>query len=94
MAHHDVDKDKIKNDIILTAAMAVSMLGVRQIMFLTNLMEHEWDVAIFLVLSFFTIKITYCLFTKVSEEIESSDWYKQRQERKSKKKENKAQDTV
>ena len=92
MAHHDVNKDKMKNDIILTMAMAVSMLGVRQIMFLTNLMEHEWDVAIFLVLSFFSIKITYNWFTKISEDIERSDWYKNWQENRKNKK-NKKQDT-
>ena len=76
MAHHEINKNKIKNDIILTIALAIAMLGVRQFMFLTNLMEHEWDVAIFLVLSFFAIKFTYNFLTKIVEDIENSDWYK------------------
>ena len=59
---HRLNKSKVKNDIILTIALVVSMFLVRLIMHFTNLNATEYDTQIFFVFLFVCIKITYHLF--------------------------------
>lgn len=59
-----LNKSKMKNDIILTMALIVSMIFVRLIMSLTNLNTHDLNMPIFFILLFVCIKITYNLFHK------------------------------
>ena len=71
MAHknHEVDKTKMKNDIVLTIALIVSLNLVRFCMHLFNLDANDYDAAIFFFFSFICIKITYNLFNKFVDEI-------------------------
>lgn len=61
---HRLNKSKMKNDIILTIALVVSMFLVRLIMHFTNLNATEYDTPLFFILFFVCIKITYNLFLR------------------------------
>ena len=62
MAHHEINKNKMKNDIVLTVALCVSLIFVRLVMHLTYLCTHEYNYIIFFISSFVLVKITYHLF--------------------------------
>lgn len=64
MNHHELDKIKMKNDIVLTVALIVSMIVVRIGMHLLYLCTSEYNAAIFFTSSFICVKITYNLFNK------------------------------
>ena len=63
--HHELNKNKMKNDIALTIALIVSMLFSKYIMHLTGLNNHVYDTFIFFVIGFVSTKITYNLFNKI-----------------------------
>lgn len=62
---HRLNKSKMKNDIILTIALFVSMVLVRCIMCITSLNATDYDTPIFFILLFVTVKITYNLFHRL-----------------------------
>ena len=63
--HHEVDKNKMKNDIVLTVALFVSLILVRVVMHLTYLCTSEYNYIIFFISSFVLVKITYHLFGRI-----------------------------
>lgn len=62
---HEINKNKMKNDIVLTVALFVSLFLVRIIMKITGLDANEYDTAIYFILSFVCIKVTYNLFNGI-----------------------------
>lgn len=65
--HHEVNKDKMRNDIVLTIALTVSIFFVRFLLSITGLDKNDYDTVMFFVFSFICIKITYHLFTKIAD---------------------------
>lgn len=69
MNHHEIDKDKMKNDIVLTVALTISIFFVRFLLHITGLNENDYDTVMFFVFSFICIKITYNLLGKLVDYI-------------------------
>ena len=66
---HEINKNKMKNDIVLTVALIVSINLVRFLMHLTGLDANDYDAALFFVFSFICIKVTYNLFNKFVDKV-------------------------
>ena len=62
---HEIDKNNMINDIILTLALVVSIVLTELTMLFTNFVDHEYETAIFLVLIFIFVKLTYNGFNMV-----------------------------
>ena len=61
---HELNKNKMKNDIVLTVALIISIFLVRFLMRVSSLNANDYNAALFFVFSFICIKITYNLFNK------------------------------
>lgn len=66
---HELNKNKMKNDIVLTIALIVSIFLVRFLMKVTGLNANDYDAALFFVFSFICIKVTYNLFNKFVDHV-------------------------
>ena len=67
--HHEIDKAKMKNDIVLTIALTVSIFLVRFLMHISGLNENDYDAALFFIFSFICIKITFHLFNRIADKV-------------------------
>lgn len=65
----DVDKYKMKNDIVLTVSLTISIFFVRFLLTITGLDKNDYDTVMFFVFSFICIKITYNLLGKFVDKI-------------------------
>ena len=65
---HEIDKNKMKNDIVLTVVLIISLVLVRLIMKVTGLEDYQHNTAIYFILSFICIKVTYNLFNRIVEQ--------------------------
>lgn len=61
---HELNKAKIRNDVILTISLLLSMVVSECIMHMTKMHVYDYDVLIFFVLLFILIKIFYNLISK------------------------------
>lgn len=62
--HHEINKDKMKNDIVLTIALIISINLVRFLMHVSGLDANDYDATLFFIFSFICIKVTYNLINK------------------------------
>ena len=59
MAKHEINKENVINDIILTVSLIISVLFVKFVMWITKLDTSEYENIIFFVSSFICIKLIY-----------------------------------
>lgn len=63
---HEINKANMINDIILTISLAISVIIVKAVMYMTNIDTHEYEGMIFFIASFIMVKITYFSLTKLA----------------------------
>ena len=66
---YEINKLKMKNDIVLTSALLFSLILVRFVMNITGLTMSDYHTPIFFVSSFICIKGTYNLFSKIADKL-------------------------
>lgn len=67
-----MNKSKLRNDMILTLSLILSMVFIRIFMIISNVKFHETPTGniAFLVLAFLTIKVLYISMSKVADKLE------------------------
>lgn len=61
---HEINKATMKNDIVLTLSLIISIVIANMIMYITNLNDSKYHTIIFFAIFFILIKILYNIATR------------------------------